>query len=314
MTAFATVMLLQLQQGIVVETDSPDAHCPDLHQTREAVSARLGAIEVKGYGARYTIVHAPGEIARDFVRLELESPEGETLLRRELPVGESCTAVAEAIALVLDQYFRALVTEEVDRDPLLATIGSDASRSVEADSGATPNRGASSPKKTRPSWLAMLEMTALSYSSSIAAGARLEWLFAPAWHGGLEVVVPFSDRIEGLSNGGEARARPFELSAHFGWGPELGAVRPYLAPTLFAMLERGYTTSPLENSTQYRLLGGAGAELGLNVSLDERWRTAAFGSFAGIMAQSASFVVAGDEVLRAIGWTGKAGLAFAYAF
>ena len=314
MTAFAPVMLLQLAQGIVVETDSPDAHCPDLHQTREAVSARLGAIQGKGYGARYTIVHAPGEIAGDFVRLDLSSPEGETLLRRELPVGESCTAVAEAIALVLDQYFRALVTEEVDRDPVFTTVGSDASRSVEVDSAKTPNRRASSPEKSRPSWLAMLEMTALSFSSSIAAGARLESLFSPEWHGGLEVVVPFSDRIEGLSNGGEARARSFELSARLGFGPELGAVRPYLAPTLFALLERGYTTSPLENSTRYRLLGGAGAELGLNVSLGERWRTLAFGSVGGIFVQSASFVVAGDEVLRAIGWTGKAGLAVAYAF
>ena len=160
----------------------------------------------------------------------------------------------------------------------------------------------------------MLEMTAASFSSSVAAGVRLQTLLSPAWHGGFELVIPFDDRTEALPAGGEARARSFELSAHVGVGPELGPVRPYVGPTLFALLERGYTTSPLENSTQYRLLGGAGGELGLSVRLGERWRTLAFASGGGVFAQSATFVVAGDEVLRGIGWVGKAGLGFAYTF
>lgn len=315
MTAFAAVLLMQLEQGIVVETDSPDAHCPDLHQTREAVSARLGTIQGKGYRSRYTIVHAPGEVPRDFVLLELASPDGKVLLRRELPVGESCAAVADAIALVLDQYFRALVADETPPDESGTPKRDDSVRPADEridDQSETTRTLPSEPNP--PSWLAMLEMSAVSFSSSIAAGLRFQSLLSPSLHLGLEVTIPFSDRKEALTDGGEARARSFELAAHLGFGPELGAVRPYVGPTFFVMLERAYTTSPLENSTQYRLLAGAGGELGLNVRLGERWRTVAFAGGGGIFAQSATFVVSGDEVLRGIGWVGKAGLGFAYTF
>jgi hypothetical protein len=310
MTALAAAFFFQLAQGIVVQTDSPDAHCPDLHQTRDAVSARLGTIQGEGYRAHYTIVHATGEMPRDFVLLELSSPDAGVLVRRELPIGESCAAVADAIALVLDQYFRALVSEEAAPDEVQQPLGSPGP----IDTGVASEKRAFSGEPRLPAWLLMLEMTGVSFASSVAAGARLQTSFSPTWHGGLELVIPFSDRSESLSGGGEARARSFELSAHVGWGPELGAVRPYLGPTLFSLLERGYTTSPLQNSTRYRLLGGAGGELGLDIRLGERWRTVAFASGGGIFAQSATFVVAGDEVLRSIGWVGKAGLGFAYAF
>jgi hypothetical protein len=315
MTALLAALLMQLEQGIVVETDSPDAHCPDLHQTREAVNARLGTIQGRGYRSRYTIVHAPGEIPRDFVLLELSSADGKVLLRRELPIGESCASVAEAIALVLDQYFRALVTEETQPDEAATQKRDDSAH--HADQGIADQNGgkpALSSEQSPPSWLAMLEMSAGSFSSSVAAGLRFQSLLSPAWHFGVEVVIPFSDRKEALPEGGEARARSFELAAHLGFGPELGAVRPYVGPTLFAMLERAYTTSPLENRTQYRLLAGIGAELGLDVRLGERWRTVAFAGLGGIFAQSATFVVAGDEVLGGIGWVGTAGLGFAYTF
>jgi hypothetical protein len=305
MTAPWVAFLLQLGRGIVVETDSPDAHCPDLHQTREAVSARLGAIESTGWRARYTIVHDQGEIPRDFVLLELTSPEGETRLRRELPIGESCAAVADAIALVLDQHFRALLAPE----------------ETERVEGGTPERDEASHtaptgQKTEnpPSWLVMLEMAAVSFPSSVAPGLRLEMLLGPSWHAGLELAMPLGDRVETLDAGGEARARSLELALHLGFGPELGVVRPYFGPTLFTMLERGYTTSPLMSSAEYRLLAGAGAELGVNVRLGERWRTVAFGSGGGIFAQSAPFMVGGEEVLQGKSWVGKAGLGFAYAF
>jgi hypothetical protein len=305
MTSLWVAFLLQLGRGIVVETDSPDAHCPDLHQTREAVSARLGAIEGSGWRARYTIVHDQGEIPRDFVLLELTSPEGETRLRRELPIGESCTAVADAIALVLDQHFRALLAPE-EAEP----VESGTPRRDEA----THRAPAGGETETPASWLAMLEMAAVSFPPSVAPGLRLQALFGPSWHAGLGLAMPLGDRVETLEAGGEARARSLELGAHLGFGPALGVVRPYFGPTLFAMLERGHTTSPLMSSAEYRLLAGAGAELGVNVRVGERWRAIAFGSGAGIFAQSAPFMVGGEEVLHGKGWMGKAGLGFAYAF
>jgi hypothetical protein len=306
MTALAAAFLFQVGQGILVETESPDAHCPDLHQTREAVNARLGTIQGRGYRARYTIVHARGEIPKDFVLLEVSSPDGEVHLRRELPIGDSCAAVADAIALVLDQYFRALAPEETQPEP------ADPPSVYQTDPPRERRRDSAEP--SRPSWLAMLEFAAVSFPSSVAAGLRLQAELSSSWHTGLELSMPLGDRVEALPGVGEARARSFELSAHLGWGPELGAVRPYLGPTVFTMLERGYSTSPLTTAAQYRLLGGAGGELGLNVRLGNRWRTVIFASGGRVFAQSGTFVVEGDEVLRGFGWVGKVGLGLAYVF
>lgn len=318
MKAFAAVFLLRLGQGIVVETDSPDALCPDLHQTRAVVSARLGTIQGAGWRARYTIVHAPGE--RDFVLLELSSPEGDVAVRRELPIGESCAAVADAIALVLDQYFRALVPEESDPAP----AAEETARSVAADVSPAPEERVSRREPSRPSWLAMLEVAASSFPSSLAPGLRFQALLSPSWHAGIELAMPLGERVQALPDGGEARARSFELNAHAGFGPELGAFRPYLGPALVAMLERGDAAPPLMSRPQYRLLGGAALELGLNVRLGERWRTVAFASGGRIFAQSATFVVGDEvgqaaerrerEVLSGIAWVGKAGVGLAYLF
>jgi hypothetical protein len=315
MTALAAVFLLQLGQGIVVETDSPDAHCPDLHQTRAAVSARLGAIRSQGFRARYTIVHAAAEIPHDFVLLELLSPEGEVRLRRELPIDESCAAVADAIALVLDQYFRALITSEEEPLETNAPAQGDNTPRAEVESAvAPPAPRAPTRPSFRPSFVAMLETAAVSFPTSAAAGLRIEALFAPSWHAGLELSMPFSARVEALPRGGEARARSIGLDAHLGWGPELGAMRPFIGPMLFALVEWGYTTSPLASSVEYRYLAGAGAELGMTVRLSDRWRTVGFASGGRLLAQSAEFMVQNDEVLRAPSWLGKVGIGVAYAF
>lgn len=316
MMALAAVFLLQLGQGIVVDTDSPDAHCPDLHQTRAAVSARLGAIRSQGFRAHYTIVHATGEIPRDFVLLELLSPEGEVRLRRELPIDESCAAVADAIALVLDQYFRALITpDEAESAATDPKANDDAPPKPQAGGAVVvPSPTGPTPPAFRPSFVAMLETAVVSFPTSAAAGLRVEALFAPSFHAGLELSMPLRDRVEALPQGGEARARSVELNAHLAWGAELGAIRPYIGPMLFTWVERGYTTSPLTSSAQYRYLGGAGAELGVSVRLDERWRTVGFASGGRIFAQSAGFVVHGEEVLRGRTWLGKVGLGVAYAF
>lgn len=102
--------------GFTLETGSPDALCPALEATREAVARRLGALVVegrKGWLARYTIGHAPAGTPRDFLRLELFNPQGDLELRRDLPIeGDSCPTMAEVIALVLDRHFRGLVAAE----------------------------------------------------------------------------------------------------------------------------------------------------------------------------------------------------------
>ena len=323
MSPLAGLVLLQLGQGIFIDTDSPDAHCPNLHQTREAVSARLGAVEGAGFRARYTIVHERGDVPRDFVLLELTAPDGGVRLRRELPVGESCASVAEAIALVLDQYFRALVPPDEDGEDELRAVapsgleaGAVAERAKPAPhddaNGASASRLPAPPRT--PSWLAMLDVSAVSFAETIAPGLRVRVLPSRSWHAGLALAAPLGERSEELPAGGTAKARSLELNLHAGFGPELGAIRPYVGPTLFALFERGYTTAPLESISRYRVLAGAGGELGLEVFMGTRWRSVVSASGGGIFGQSSEFVVAGREVLNGLGWVMKAGLGLAHVF
>jgi hypothetical protein len=99
--------------GLTLETGSPDAWCPDLVATRRAVSDRLGTLALEGeqsWVARYTIGHAP-DGGGDFVQLVLRDGQGVLRLERTLPAnGESCDTLAQAVALVLERYFRQLQT------------------------------------------------------------------------------------------------------------------------------------------------------------------------------------------------------------
>src|SRR5690606_25269599 len=148
--------------GLSVETGSPDALCPDLNRTREAVGRRLGALEVpsgRGWRARYTIGHAPEGSPRDFVRLELFAPDGRVRLTRNLPLGsDSCSAMADVIALVLDRYFRSLADHaapartraERTTDPsvTLARPSSSSSSAPPADSGSDSNAANDGPAES----------------------------------------------------------------------------------------------------------------------------------------------------------------------
>jgi hypothetical protein len=113
LTAYG-LFLLEVVTALTVESGSPDALCPDLAQTREAVAARLGTLRVArpGWRARYTIGHSPDSTGGDFVRLEVFDPDGIARLQRDLPMtGRSCVDMAQALALVLDRYFRSLTAE-----------------------------------------------------------------------------------------------------------------------------------------------------------------------------------------------------------
>lgn len=105
--------------GLIIESGAPDSLCPDLSSTRQAVEARLGAVEPSAdrpWKARYTIVHAEGE--GDYIRLELFDAQGERRLVRDLPMaGETCSTMAQIIALVLDRFFRDLGAPEPEVAP-----------------------------------------------------------------------------------------------------------------------------------------------------------------------------------------------------
>ncbi len=103
--------------GLRVESRSPDALCPDARQVSEGARRRIGEIEGSGeWLAALTLVHRPDAGAADVVRLELTNPAGRMRMRRELPrAGTSCTAVGQALVLLLDTYFRSPADEERPR-------------------------------------------------------------------------------------------------------------------------------------------------------------------------------------------------------
>jgi hypothetical protein len=131
---------LASSSGLRVETTTPDALCPELGQVRAAVRARLGAIEAAGeWLASYALVHRPDADAGDVVRLELYDPGGRLRLRRDLPrAGESCTAVAQALVVVLDSYFR----HPADADAEVGGGGANTSAIAERTAPPAPAPGA----------------------------------------------------------------------------------------------------------------------------------------------------------------------------
>ncbi|HEY7375370.1 MAG TPA: hypothetical protein VIF57_24645 [Polyangia bacterium] len=109
MAASAALLLAAAvaDSGLRVETGTPAALCPDIAEVRQAVAERLN-IEGEGeWLASYDLVHRPQRESEDVVRLELRDPAGRLRLRRELPrSGASCVALAQAVAMVLETYFR----------------------------------------------------------------------------------------------------------------------------------------------------------------------------------------------------------------
>src|SRR4051812_34198639 len=103
----AVAVVMAAGAGLHVETGTPAALCPDVAEVRRAVRDRLN-IEGEGeWLASYELGHRPQNESGDIVRLELRDPAGRLPLRRELPrSGASCVALAQAVAMVLEGYFR----------------------------------------------------------------------------------------------------------------------------------------------------------------------------------------------------------------
>jgi hypothetical protein len=99
-----TISIFALGAGLNIEALSPDALCPPHEETRRAVAARLGSVELEGtWRASYVLVH---RTQGDFVSLQLFDPDGALRLERQLPVrAGSCAALSGVIALVLERFF-----------------------------------------------------------------------------------------------------------------------------------------------------------------------------------------------------------------
>lgn len=325
--------------GLTIETGSPDALCPELTSTRAAVSRRLGELIVpggsSGFRARYTIAHAPVGSPRDFVRLELYGPEGTLQLSRDLPLeGESCSTMAEVIALVLDRYFRALLAHDrpgpdddraavaaappatstvplaakaplasAAREPSAAPVPSDG---VPSDAGPSQEEStATAPSGSDRLALAALEL-AFRSPDMPALGVRGMLEPWPRVYLGTALHVGLRSETEGLSGEGEVSSRDASWRIHAGWGPQLGPVRTYVGPGFSLGVARGSGDGLPQRNSGYRATWAVGIDAGAQWVIAEGW---SFGAAAAldVAMLSGRFYIDGQEVLtpeRVRGWLG----------
>ena len=199
--------------GLHVETSTPDALCPDLGQVREAAQARLGDIEADGaWRASYALIHRPDrDEAGDVVRLELHDPMGRLRLRRDLPrAGESCAALAGALVVVLDAYFR----HPTDATAVVAAPG---------NSPTEPALAMRGPPAARPDARLALDLMggwaagwagADQSSPLLALGVRVA-VALPAWWAGVEGAWLTAQRTERPAQDATATLRSYAVHAFF---------------------------------------------------------------------------------------------------
>lgn len=298
--------------GFALETGSPDALCPDLQVTRELVARRLGALVVEGHTgwkARYTIGHAPSGSPRDFIRLELFSPEGRVELLRDLPIeGASCRTMAEVIALVLDRYFRGLGESEprpaefeaVTAHPRAARTAPGPPPRPRGQSLALARRLSAEYGFTQPAsraWLGLRGSTALGSGFEAALGLRF-------------ALTPLQERLPGAASV-EARA----LASRIGvaWRLALPPGLLHLGPILSVAGERATTRGLANRTDRLRILWSAGAEAGFIAPLGRSLFCSA-SIFADFLAGSGHFFVGDEEVLSPRRLTLGGSIGFGYAW
>jgi hypothetical protein len=315
------------EAGLVIETGSPDALCPELASTRAAVNRRLGAVSVPGgsFLARYTIGHAPVGSPRDFVRLELFGPEGALRLTRDLPLeGESCSTMAEVIALVLDRYFRALLAGEpapettVDPVPMANTAALAGPAPSPAPSPEAPPAPSASiePDDDGTGRLQLVAFEAAFRSPGRPAlGARAMFELWPNTYVGTALHLGLTSDSQNLADAGRVSSRDAMWRVYAGWGPAIGPVRTYIGPGFCFGVSRGSGEGLAQANSGLRALSAVGLDLGAIWVTDDRWSFSASGALDLMLAGlSGGFYVDTEEVLAPDALSAWLGMAVGYDF
>jgi hypothetical protein len=318
------------EAGLSIETGSPDALCPELESTRAAVRRRLGELVMpsgSGFVARYTIGHAPTGSPRDFVRLELSGADGIILLARDLPLeGESCSTMAEVIALVLDRYFRALLAgapAAPGSEPRPPESSLPEARPLEVPAAAPDSSPAVSPQplsmapprlaaSSAPAAPARLDELALDLAfrrlERPALGVRATFELWPRVYVGTALHLSLIADRETLPDGGEVASRDVVWRAYAAWGPTFGALRTYLGPGVRTSVAHGAGRGLAREAAGYRASWALGVDVGAIWSMDDAWTFHVSGALdVGLSKLGGRFYVAGNEVLEPAplqGWLG----------
>ena len=301
--------------GFTLETGSPDALCPDLGATREAVARRLGSLIVegrKGWLARYTIGHAPTGTPRDFVRLELFNPQGQLELQRDLPIeGDSCRTMAEVVALVLDRHFRGLVAAEPDsHEPAEMAQPKPVAPTPRAEAPRPPapaSRFDLSGPRLSAEYAAALGEPALGARLSVGFHRSFEATFGLRWY-----LTPLQASEPSEVN---VTARGAAARAGVAWRFALPPGLLHIGPTVSLAIERASARGLMDQTDRTRARWSAGAEAGFVASLGRGLFVEASTSLDfSIRGAAGQFVIDDREVLSprtlTIGWA--VGLGYAW--
>jgi hypothetical protein len=218
----ATAQGAPFREGLAVETESPDALCPDLATTRQAIHNRLGTLTLdsssrQGWTVRYTVGHAPGTEG-DFVRLDVLDPAGERRISRDLPVGgESCATLAQAMALVVERYFRELETPALALPEAEPKVATDSPSSPPARAALRAQTPAVSPAVLTPQLMLGAGLGFSSAQPGASAGLQGGAWFGREVHLELGLLADLGARRQQYQGADlELRSFPVQLSLGFG--------------------------------------------------------------------------------------------------
>lgn len=299
-----------------LDTDTPDALCPELQLTRDAVKKRLGKLEVEGGGrweGRYTTVHDPTGKRGDFIRLVIVDPSGKEQMTRDLPMrGESCATMAQAISLVVDSFFRDF-GQSPARD---ATKDAPAEQHTETIPAPTPPaavlpppktatssqpQGATTPPRARSVGSAGIVVGGgyESVPSSAAADIGLFSELSSRWRLDLHAAFPVSRMRESFGNASAyLYPIPLRLSVTY-QTPGHDGLMGFVGPELLLSVERGWASGAPSEHQGWRESFGAGARAGAAYWISPRLALSAAFSFDGILVQSRRFLVIEEPALEA---------------
>ena len=301
--------------GLSVDSLSPDALCPPLEETRTAVAARLGSVELEGpWHATYVLVH---RTQGDFVALSLRDPEGVLRLERDLPVqGGSCTTLSRVIALVLERYF---LRPEQTTPEASASVAA-----ISLEPAATPSHAPPQPEPPpirAPSQLISPTPAAANdaptpsattkphhYRVSAAFWATTSWL-APSLGLSRDVGGPYRLALNVSFDLSPHETKIFEGSASLRRAPlslacerELGlgaTTSGDAALEILGIVEDARTTELSESGGGLRVVPGLGARVGARFFTESAAQPFAQLTAAWLIRGAApEFQVAGVEVLR----------------
>ena len=310
---FATALLAALLLLSPLQTEvAPGVDCPGL----EAIERSLGErrIDPGGSGWRLTLEVGQDEAADEpsggpsalVLRLRLHQPAGELVLERLMTVErDRCETAAEAIALVVERYFRELSW----------TSGAPAVRAPTPPPAAPSLRETVSREVPRPARVIALLGPAwwTRRPSPLAAAAELRVRVAGPVHVGLGFLFPGATAAEELPGGGGATLRswPFLLRALA--EKRRGLLAAAAGLDALVSVEGGRSSGIPQPAARRRVMLAAGASLGLAWLPTPRLRVAVEVGAARALVGN-DFVVGGyGRVLAPPAWQGLAALRLGWA-